>query len=410
MEHPKFQEIIKIVWEQLNENPDSRVIVFTHYRDTSSYVTRLLKDLEGVRPARFIGQAGKGDDKGLTQKQQGRVIQKFKQGDCNVLIATSVAEEGLDIPSTELVVFYEPVPSEIRNIQRRGRTGRKMPGKVIILITKGTPDEGYYWSAKRKEKRMRRELELLRSKLDKKFEGQQAFYNRRNAQKNHNQKTLKDYEGKQVTIAVDHREYRSQVVRHLADKKVLVEPQQLDIGDYILSSRIGVERKNANDFLESLIQGKLFGQIARLRDAYARPILIIEGEPILAKRNINHNAIFGSMISIIVDFGVPILVTKNELETASLLYIMAKREQKGDKKTVVIRGGKNPMSLRERQEFVIEGFPHVSWVMAQRLLECFGSIKDIVNATEADLQAVDGIGKQIALDILEVLHARYLEK
>ena len=170
IEHPKVLEISDIVENQFKKNPDSKIIVFTHYRDTSSYVTNVLKDIDGVKPVRFIGQAIKDDDKGLTQKQQSEVIKKFKKGEFNVLVATSVAEEGLDIPSTELVVFYEPIPSEIRNIQRRGRTGRKMTGNVIILIAKGTPDEVYFWASKRIDKRMKSELELLLSKLSKRFE------------------------------------------------------------------------------------------------------------------------------------------------------------------------------------------------------------------------------------------------
>ena len=185
------------------------------------------------------------------------------------VIATSVAEEGLDIPSTDLVVFYEPIPSEIRAIQRRGRTGRKMPGKVIILITKGTPDEGYYWASKRKEKRMRSELELIRSKLGKKFEDAESFY-KQEVKGEANQKTLKDFNKRNdsIKIIVDHREYRSNVVRNLAVKGTSVEPQQLDVGDYVLSSRIGVERKNVDDFLDSLISGKLFVQMRKLREAY----------------------------------------------------------------------------------------------------------------------------------------------
>ena len=157
VEHPKLQEIVEIVKRQFEAKPDSKIIVFTHYRDTSSKVCEILKNVEKARPIRFIGQASRENDKGLSQKKQAEIIEKFKQGIFNVLIATSVAEEGLDIPSTDLVVFYEPIPSEIRLIQRRGRTGRKMPGKVIILITKGTSDEGYYWAAKRKEKRALKE-------------------------------------------------------------------------------------------------------------------------------------------------------------------------------------------------------------------------------------------------------------
>jgi len=410
VEHPKLEEIKKIVKRQLEAKPDSKIIVFTHYRDTASYVVKLLENVENARPVRFIGQAGKEGDQGLTQKQQAMVIKKFKEDTYNVLIATSVAEEGLDIPSTDLVVFYEPIPSEIRNIQRRGRTGRKMPGKVIILIAKGTPDEAYYWAAKRKEKRMRSELELLRSKLSKEFKDAESIY-REKTEAKHNQKTLKDYEkkDKQVKIVVDQREYRSNVVKNLAVKGIFVEPQQLDVGDYVLSSRIGVERKSVDDFLESLVGGKLFRQVSRLRDAYSRPILVLEGEGLLTKRNISHNAIFGSFVSIIVDFGIPILTTKDALETADLLYVMARREQREDKKSVAVRGEKTAMSIRERQQFMVEGLPNVSAVLAKRLLDHFGSIKDVVNASDEELQEVAGVGKNIASEIIELLNARYLE-
>jgi len=411
VEHPKLQEIVNIVRHQLDIKPNSRIIIFTHYRDTSSYVAKMLEDVENARPVRFIGQASKSEDKGLTQKQQADVIKKFKEGSYNVLIATSVAEEGLDIPSTELVVFYEPIPSEIRNIQRRGRTGRKMTGNVIILVTKGTPDEGYYWAAKRREKRMISELEFLRSKLSKVMEDSTSLYGG-DSEKTHDQKTLRDYEKKVkgIKIVVDHREYRSKVVRNLTANGTYVEPQQLDVGDYVISSRIGVERKNVDDFLESLIGGKLFRQIAQLRDAYPRPVLILEGENLLTKRNISHKAIFGSLASINVDFGVPVITTKDSGETADLLQVMAKREQKDDKKTVALREEKTSMSLRERQQFVIEGFPNVSVVLAKRLLDHFGSIREITNASEEELMKVRGVGKNISSEILELLNAQYSEE
>ena len=132
---------------------------------------------------------------------------------------------------------------------------------------------------------------------------------------------------KGVKIIVAHREYRSNVVRNLASKGANIEPLQLDVGDYILSSRIGVERKKVDDYLDSLINGKLFKQIAQLRDAYSRPVLILEGKNLLTKRNINHNAIFGSLASITVDFGIPVLKTNDASETADLLKIIAQREQ-----------------------------------------------------------------------------------
>jgi len=357
---------------------------------------------------RFIGQAGKGEDKGLTQKEQTEIIKKFKEGEYNVLIATSVAEEGLDIPSTDLVVFYEPIPSEIRTIQRRGRTGRKMPGKVIFLITKGTPDEGYYWSARRKEKQMRNELEVLRSSLKKEFEDVKSIY-KKEIFKKPNQKTLEDYRSlNKTSIVVDYREYRSTVVRWISERDVVIESKQLDVGDYVLSSRIGVERKNVDDFLNSLTTGKLFVQMRRLRDAYSRPILIMEGEGLLTKRNISHNAIFGSLVSIIVDFGIPIINTKNARETADFLYVMANREQQEGKKDIAIRGKKWSMSLMENQQYMIEGLPNVSAVLAKRLLQHFESIRGVINATVEELCDVQGIGKNSAHDIYKLLNSEYM--
>ncbi len=407
IEHPKLQEIINIVKKQFSYSPESKIIIFTHYRDTSLTVFNILKDIENSRPVRFIGQAGKDKDKGLTQKQQGEIINKFKNGDFNILIATSVAEEGLDIPSTELVVFFEPIPSEIRNIQRRGRTARKMSGKVIILITKGTPDEGYYWASKRKEKHMRSELELLKSKIKNKMDNEFFCYD--NDDNIINQSSLKDYEknDKEIKIIIDHREYRSGVVRNLITLGISVESQQLDVGDYILSSRIGVERKNVDDFLNSLINGKLFSQISRLRDAYPRPMLIIEGEGLLTKRNIKHNAIYGSLVSIMIDYGIPIFTTKDDIETANILSLAAKREQIKDKKSVSLRGEKTSMSIQEQQQFIIEGLPNVSSTIAKRLLANFGTIKAIVNATEDELQEINGIGKHIALKMIEILNSEF---
>ena len=165
VEHPKLELARKIVSEQLKERPDSRVIVFTNYRDTAEIVTNSLSRVAGIVPVRFVGQGSRQKDKGLTQKQQVEILNKFRAGEYNVLVATSVAEEGLDIPSTDLVLFYEPVPSEIRSIQRKGRTGRQHKGRVVVLVTKGTRDEAYHWSSKNKEKRMLSSMQGLESVL-----------------------------------------------------------------------------------------------------------------------------------------------------------------------------------------------------------------------------------------------------
>jgi Fanconi anemia group M protein len=114
-----------------------------------------------------VGQSSKGEDEGINQKKQEGIIRGFREGEFNVLVATSVAEEGLDIPSTDLVIFYEPVPSEIRTIQRRGRTGRHHAGKVIILIYKDSRDSAYYYSSIRKEAAMRKNINRYESGAEK---------------------------------------------------------------------------------------------------------------------------------------------------------------------------------------------------------------------------------------------------
>ncbi len=411
VEHPKLNAVEEIVIKQLEKKPDSLIIVFTHYRDTSVIVEERLRKNQNVRPIRFVGQGGKLNDKGLTQKQQAEIVEKFRKGIYNVLIATSVAEEGLDIPSTELVVFYEPIPSEIRNIQRRGRTARKMPGKVVILITKGTPDEGYYWASIRREKQMRSELELLRSQIQASIEKESnlPFLSK---EQGDTQQILESYDEDkdQIVIIVDHREYRSTIARLLSNKSLQIIPKQLDVGDYIVSSRIGVERKTIDDFLQSLISGKLFDQLYRLRGAYPRPILILEGTGLFIKRKVNPHAILGSLISICVDFGIPILTTEKPEETADLLFVMAKREQQQEQKPVVLRGEKPSMNLSERQRFVVEGLPFISSIIAKRLLHHFGSINGLVNASEKELQEVFGVGKRIANEIYCVLHEDFREE
>lgn len=179
VENPKLEEAKKIVREQISENPESRIILFAHYRDSVRELVDEFVEVEGVRPTRFIGQSNKGKRDGLTQKEQAEILDRFRKGKFNLLISTSVGEEGLDIPGVDLAIFYEAVPSEIRSIQRRGRTGRERPGRVVILLMKGTRDEAFYWSAVHKEKRMR---ETLRN-IDENSKGDGA------------QKSLKDYEG-----------------------------------------------------------------------------------------------------------------------------------------------------------------------------------------------------------------------
>ncbi len=149
-EHPKIEKLVDIVKRELGK----KMIIFTQFRSTGEVILERIKKIDGCRPSLFIGQS-----KGMKQKEQIDVIRDFKIDVYNVLVATSVGEEGLDIPEVDVVIFYEPIPSAVRTIQRRGRTGRHREGKVITLITEGTRDESYYWVSKRKEKKMKKIIE-----------------------------------------------------------------------------------------------------------------------------------------------------------------------------------------------------------------------------------------------------------
>jgi Fanconi anemia group M protein len=122
--HPKLGALKDVVAQQLARKPDSRIIVFTNYRDTAEVVKNTLNTMQDIRAEKFVGQAKRDGQKGLSQREQVQLVTDFVSGTYNVIVATSVAEEGLDIPATDMVVFYEPIPSAIRSIQREGRTGR----------------------------------------------------------------------------------------------------------------------------------------------------------------------------------------------------------------------------------------------------------------------------------------------
>ncbi|MFW5965290.1 MAG: helicase-related protein, partial [Halodesulfurarchaeum sp.] len=145
--HPKFSEVRVLLVETLGMGNGERVIVFTESRDTAESLTEFLEGHFSVR--RFVGQTDTDGSDGMTQTEQTETLEAFRRGEFEVLVSTSVAEEGLDVPEVDLVLFYEPVPTAIRSIQRKGRTGRQDEGCVVVLLANDTRDEAYFWISRR---------------------------------------------------------------------------------------------------------------------------------------------------------------------------------------------------------------------------------------------------------------------
>ena len=437
VDHPKLRAVLELVEEQLTAKGDSRIMVFTNYRDTASSVLDYLREAAGnlIRPVRFVGQSSRAADEGLSQKKQAEILRKFRDGEYNVLIATSVGEEGIDIPATDLVLFYEPVPSEIRSIQRKGRTGRARAGRVVVLVARGTRDEAYRWISDRKEKSMRQQIREM-SWPDRRDLGSAAGGGAALPPGGRGRQLLIGEEGggsaaeaeaeakaeasgggpafldrpedeeASALVVVDPRE-RS-LARMLESMGVGVTLRVLEVGDYIVSDRVGIERKTAEDFVDSLIGGErnLFAQLKDLSRNYERPILILEGRDLYA-RQVHPNAIRGALASIAVDFGVAIIPTADEDETVSVIAAIARREQQAGGGAPHAHGKKTHRTLKEQQEYLVSSIPGVGQAVAKNLLRHFGSVERVFAASAEELETVPLVGPKTAERIRELVGGEY---
>ena len=417
-EHPKLRTLAEILKKELGagdgqttlqttryadkqDKKASKIIVFTQFRDTLEMIHDKL-EREGIKSAKFFGQGTKDGEKGLTQKEQKEIIKAFRMGEYDVLISTSVAEEGIDIPAVDLVILYEPVPSEVRMIQRRGRTGRKRTGRVKVLITNGTRDEGYYWSSVRKEDNMKNQL------IDPKILEE---LNESAVARMDNEKKVKvidrPKEENLPLVYADSREGNSKVIRYLSQMEMDVKIQSMAVADYQVSDEVAIERKTAKDFVSSMIDKRLFKQARELSEEFKRPLMILEGDDLYSGM-VNPNAIRGTIASIALDFGISIIPTRDAQDTAAMIKRIAIREQSGEKANIQIRTDKKPVSLWEQQLFIVESLPSIGPVNAKNLLEHFGSVSNVFNASESELMEVEGIGKITAQNIRKVIDSKYL--
>jgi len=472
--HPKFRRARMLLAETLGIQGGERVIVFTESRDTAETLTEFLG--EHFATEKFVGQSDTDGSEGMTQTQQAETLGRFRGGEFEVLVSTSVAEEGLDVPEVDLVLFYEPVPTAIRSIQRKGRTGRQTEGKVTVLLAEDTRDEAYFWKARQDEKRMEEQLRGLKdvagtieSELgtqagieeyedagadrdaggdsatadeahnsDERTEGEEepagpdgqagldAFAGGSPASGEPGERTEDGVEtgvvaeagvegdgegaGEGVEVVVDQRELDSAIARDLSTREgVETRLETLEVGDYVLSDRVVLERKTVEDFLETLTGGdrSMFEQVGDAGRHYARPVVVIEGEGLFGRRNVHPKAIHGALASLAVDFGASVMRTADEDGTADLLEVIAEREQDDGGREVSVHGEKQSRTLAEQQEYVVAAIAEVGPVTARSLLEEFGSVEAVMTADEATLQEAEGVGEVTASRIREVTGSEY---
>jgi Fanconi anemia group M protein len=466
VEHPKLAVLMAILKEEFTQNTFSRVLLFCNFRDTVNMIVEAINQSELIRAERFVGQQAKGKEKGLSQKEQLNLVEKFKSGEYNVLVATSVAEEGLDISECDVVIFYDIVPGEIRAIQRRGRTGRNRKGKVYLLKTKGTREEGYFWAERQREREMKRVLAELKRELSPKYSINTA---QNNIITNPNQKRLDGFVKNAVStpsvlienteiiedenstskdkskydpipiseekqnlsdpihsfdeeldsidypnskkldltpsdatlktgnyyVFCDSRETASPVARELSLLNAAIELRPLPTGDYIVSERVGIERKSIPDFTASIKDGRLFDELFRLRNQFSYPILILEGD-LSQGVSIHRAAIMGTITSIMLKLNIFIYQTKTPQETAEMILALAKKEQGDQPKQFSLRFKKLPSQLRQQLEYIVSGIPGINAARAQELLSEFNTLQKLFNASPAELQNVSSIGKKLA--------------
>ncbi len=402
-DHPKVTEVIKAIRAGLTKG-SRRIMVFTNYRTTAARLVEVLNKVDGVSAVRLVGQASRMGDRGLTQKKQAMVLDDFKSGTFNVLVATQIGEEGLDIVECDCVIFYDTVPSAIRYIQRRGRTGRKGPGEAIILIARGTRDEAYYWISQRRERQMASAIKQF-LETQKEYSPDQVRMEKF-ISSNMKEEKLKE----QIVVVADSRELGALVTRELAKLGALVKSQTLEVGDFVLSDRVVVERKDVDDFASSIIDGRLFQQAGKLKESYAKPVIVVEGESLAGSGRVRPEAMMGAYASILIDYGIPIVWAQKPSETAQLMFAIARREQIQDRRSPRIMVAAKPSTVEEQQEFIVSSLPNIDNTRAKKLLSSFQTVERIFLASKEELMSVTGIGEKISGEIRRVLTSRYKER
>ena len=210
----------------------------------------------------------------------------------------------------------------------------------------------------------------------------------------------------QASVIVDQRERNQELLEALAANGIEIKMETLPIADYIISERVYIERKTISDFESSIMSGRLFDQIERLKKSCSAPMLLLEGDK--STFRLKSKIINGAMAALYVDYGVAVILSHNVKDTAEILASMARHEQAEGRRLPSLKGAARAYTHEQFQEYVIGNLPGVGPKLAKALLKHFGNVKRIANAGIEDLTKIEKIGKKKAQAIHKTFNSDYV--
>lgn len=210
-----------------------------------------------------------------------------------------------------------------------------------------------------------------------------------------------------LRIYVDYREKNSGVPDIIKDMGAMIIYENLSVGDYVISNDIGIERKSVEDLVSSVFDKRFFDQLKRLSEVFPRPFILVEGDiDKIRKITSRWKAINAALISAIAEFDLRIVYSNDRKESAEIIYKIAEKNIEHQSKTMNLHEKPKFENLKDIQLYVVEAFPQIGAKLAEKLLERFGSIEKICNASITDLEKVLESRKK-AEEIYKIIHTSF---
>ncbi|MFW9917391.1 MAG: DEAD/DEAH box helicase family protein [Candidatus Thorarchaeota archaeon] len=393
--HPKYYKLLDILQEVNLYSDNSKIIVFAHHRATVKFLAKKLR-LDGLNCLPLLGQSSQRSDVGMSQEKQRRIISAFKSElGVNVLIATQVAEEGIDVGACDLVIFYDVVTSPLRDIQRAGR-GRRKKSRVVYLVAKQTPEERAYWALKEEGRKMERTLKAVQKRLA--SHHAPVGKSRLTLSKgNVSTSVLKGDSStqsstlRQIRIFVDSQLYSKEIVKFLQRNKIHVDvftpPKEIDFVIQ-LPSGVHVLPLSVSRFWDLLTHSQ-WAEFTSNLQYLESPIIIIEGD--LAK-DVNPVILLQIQHDLQIRSGITVVhsPTANVTRRFVLDLILNDRPQK-------IQGSNLALQI-------LCLIPDIGHRKAQALLEEFETLAKLSAADPFQIQQISGIGAVLSERIHKIFN------